>query len=340
MLRVNGKSRGVTAAVACVVVATVVVYALTDNTALSTTCYLGALVGAGVGAWIGAERAPRGQRTVPRLIAAGVSLTAVGDVLWTVLDLTGAATDVSIADPPWFASYLVLCVALWVVLRRSRSGRHLDVGFVIDAVTIVVVSVLVFWSLSVDAIVADDSVTPFVRAVWAAYPIADAVLLALVVRVLMSRSAREAIGASFAVGVCLWLAADIAYLQVPEGDGAQVMLDAAWMVAPVLLAGAAWRSAEQETDAHDSASAGGGVGQLVIAVGPLFVPAALALLGDVHGEPDQSLLLFVGTRYWWRWPSSGRHASSVPRSAPIDSWPWRATRRWMPPGPSPCSWPT
>ena len=39
----------------------------------------------------------------------------------------------------------------------------------------------------------------------------------------------------------MWLAADIAYLQAPAGDAAQVMMDAAWMVAPVLMARAAWR---------------------------------------------------------------------------------------------------
>ena len=56
------------------------------------------------------------------------------------------------------------------MLGRSRGGRGVDVDFVIDAVTIVVVSVLIFWSVSVDAIIADSSVKPFVRAVWAAYP--------------------------------------------------------------------------------------------------------------------------------------------------------------------------
>ena len=58
---------------------------------------------------------------MPRLIAAGISLTALGDVLWTVLDAMGADTDVSIADPPWFAGYVFLCAALWVVLSRSRG---------------------------------------------------------------------------------------------------------------------------------------------------------------------------------------------------------------------------
>jgi signal transduction histidine kinase len=285
----------VTGAVALVVSAAVAVDAVTDNEAVATTCYLGVLVGASVGAWIGAERAPRERRVVARLIAAGVSLTALGDVLWSALDLMGAGTDVSIADPPWFASYVFLYAALWVVLGRSRGVGHVDAGFVIDVVTIMVVSVLVFWSISVDGIVADHTVTPFVRTVWAAYPIADAVLLALVVRVLMSRSARAAIDASFAVGVCLWLAADMAYLQTPEGHTAQVMMDAAWMVAPVLLARAAWRVCDIKADASGSSDLGGWVAQLLVAVGPLFVPPALELVGELRGGSDHPLRLITGT---------------------------------------------
>jgi signal transduction histidine kinase len=292
-----------TGAVALVVAAAVAVYAVEGGEgAVATTCYLGVLVGASVGAWIGAERAPRKRRLVPRLIAAGVSLTAIGDVLWNILDSMGVGTDVSIADPPWFASYIVLCAALWVVIGQSRrrspgrGGSRVDVDFVIDAGTIVVVSVLIFWSISVDAILADHSVAPLVRTVWAAYPIADAVLLALVVHVLMSRNARTAIDASFAVGVCLWLAADVAYLQALEGVAAKVMMDAAWMVAPVLLARAAWRVREIQTDAPGSSALGGWVAQLMVAIGPLFVPTALELTGHLRGEESaHPLQLFIGT---------------------------------------------
>jgi signal transduction histidine kinase len=285
------------AAAGSLVVAAVVVYAVTDAELLATACYLSVLVGASVGAWVGAERAPRERRLVPRLIAAGISLSALGDVLWSTLDLVGADTDVSIADPPFFASYVVLCAALCVVLGQSRirSGGRVDLDFVIDAATIVVVSVLVFWSLSIDAIVADPSTTPLVRTVWASYPIADAVLLALVVRVLMSRNARAAIDASFAVGVCLWLAADILYLQTPAGGAAQLMMDAAWMVAPVLLARAAWRVRDTQTEVAGSSNRGGWVGQLVVAVGPLFVPTALELVAHLRGEPGRPLQLFTGT---------------------------------------------
>jgi signal transduction histidine kinase len=284
-------------AVGFVVLTAVLVYAVTDNEVVATSCYLGVLVGASVGAWIGAERVSPGRRLVPRLIAAGVSLTALGDVLWEVLDKMGAGNDVSIADPPWFASYLVLCAALLVVLGRaqSRNGRRVDADFVIDAVTIGVVSVLIFWSVTIDTIAADQSVTPFVRTVWASYPIADAILLALVVRVLMSRNARAAIDASFAVGVGLWLAADIAYLQAPVGDTALLMMDIAWMVAPVLMARAAWRACDVQPETAGSSVLGSWVSQLTVAVGALFVPAALELVADVRGEPDQPLQLFIGT---------------------------------------------
>ena len=241
-------------AVALIVAATVAVYAVTDNEVLANVCYLGVLVGASLGAWIGAERAPRGRRLVPRLIAAGISLTALGDVLWTLLDLMGVEHrrvdrgPAVVRQPTSFSAPRCGSCSGGADEERSR----VDVDFVIDAVTIVVVSVLIFWSISVDTIVADHSVTPFVRTVWAAYPIVDAVLLALVVRVLLSRSARAAIDASFAVGVCLWLAADIAYLQAPEGETALVMMDIAWMVAPVLMARAAWRVCD--TSAADASA--------------------------------------------------------------------------------------
>lgn len=290
------RPRVTSAAVVLVVAAAVVVHALADSGgAVATTTYLGVLLGASVGAWVGAERAPRERRLVPRLIASGISLGALGDVVWTVLDGRGSGTDVSLADPPWFASYVFLIGALWVVLSRSRTGGRVDLGFVVDAVTIVVVSVLIFWSTTVDQIVSDQSVGPFVRAVWAAYPIADAVLLALVVRVLMSHNARTAIAPTFAIGVCLWLAADIAYLQTPSGDGAQALMDAAWMVAPVLLAHATWRVGETRSDTPDPSTVGGRFAQMMVAVGALFVPAGLELANDLRGNPNQPVLLLTGT---------------------------------------------
>ena len=290
------RTRLASGAVALAVTVAVVLHATTDNEAVGSFCYLGVLVGAGVGAWIGAARAPHGQRLVPRLIAIGLSLTALGDVLWTLLDLMGADTDVSIADPPWFAAYLFLCAALWRVLvaGRAASGAHAGVDFAIDAGTILVVSLLAMWSISVGSILGDDSVGPLVRTVWAAYPVADAVLLALVVRTLMSRGARLATGMSFAVGTCLWLTADIAYMLAPGGSVETALSDPAWMVAPVLMARAAWRTGLVTTELTDSWKTGW-VARLMLAVCPLLVPPALELIGHLRGAPGNPLQLFIGT---------------------------------------------
>lgn len=285
--------RGVDLAVAAVVAAAVLIYALTEDSLFHHALYVGTIVLAGVAAWVGAARAPAGQRLVGRLIAGGITLTAVGDTLWEVLDATGRATDVSVADPPWFASYVLLCAALWIVLRRSGAGRH-DLDFTIDAVTIVVVSFLLLWSTAIDTIVTDETLPAHVRAVWAAYPVADAVLLALVVRVLTSRTARKCLDLSFAVGACVWLAADIAYLQ-PTGTVPDVAMDVAWMVAPVLIARSVWLLRPIPEQAPTPAGHGHPVFQLAIAVGPLLVPPALELVADVRGQAHRPLALMAGS---------------------------------------------
>ena len=256
---------------------------------------LGVVVGASVAAWVGAERATPGRRLVPRLSATGLSFSALGHVLFMMRDHSGAETYVSIADPPWIASYLVLCAALWVVLRRSRNriANRVDVDFLIDALTIVVVTVLITWSISVDAIAADDSVPPFARMVWAAYPLGSSVLFALAVRALMSRSARATIGVSFALGAGLLLAADLIYLQAPESGAALVVMNACWMLAPALAACSAWRSSDIRANEPGSPALGGWA--LMVAVGPLSVPPALLLTAYLRGEPYDPIQFFIGT---------------------------------------------
>jgi len=282
-------------AVGLLVLAAVVVFPVTDSESLATACFLGVTVGACVGAWIGAQRAPRGQRLVPLLIAAGLSVAMLGHVLLGVLESIGAETDVSIADPPFLACYLFFGAALWIVLRRSRNwnGKRLDVDFLVDALTIVVVTVLIIWSVSIGAIAADDSVSPFTRMVWAAYPLASSVVFALAVRVMMSRNAHAAIGSSFAVAAGLVLIANLIYLQAPEGGAALVIMNAAWMLAPVLAARSAWRYGKIKPDAAGSPVLDGWA--LAVAVGPLFVPPALVLTAYLDGEPFHPLRFFIGT---------------------------------------------
>jgi signal transduction histidine kinase len=283
------------AVVGLLVVTAVLVYAFADNETLAIGCQLVVALGASVGAWIGAERAPRGRRLVPRLIAVGVTLSTLGHVSLGVVDSLGGETDVSIADVPFAASYLAFGAAIWIVLRRSRarSDARVDVDFLIDGLTIVVVTVLIIWSISVDAIAADDSVSPFTRMVWAVYPLASSLVFALAVRALMSRGARAAMGPSLAMAAGLVLAANLIYLQAPGDGPVLVMMNIAWMVAPVLAARAAWRHDEVRADASLSPALDGWT--LVVAIGPLFVPPALLLIAILFGAPDNQVQVFIGT---------------------------------------------
>ncbi|RYB93639.1 hypothetical protein EUA93_04270 [Nocardioides oleivorans] len=278
-------------AVGLAVALAVVVHLVSTDDRLDRAVYLAALWIAAAAAWFGAGRAPAPQRLVGRLIAAGIALTALGDTLWLALGAMGRGTDVSVADPAWFGSYVLIAAALAVVLRHSGAGRDLD--FTIDAATIVVISVLVLWHLSVDTIVAEPGVSAFTRAVWAAYPIADAVLLALVLRVVTSRVARRSLDVTFGIGIVLWLLADLAYLTAPGGWSLELM-DVAWMVAPALLARSTWLMGEVVTESPVPSTHGRPIPQLAIAFGPLLLPPLLELVAHVQGTDHTPYALVAG----------------------------------------------
>ncbi len=263
---------------------------------IGDTTYLLGVALAPVVAWLGTLRARRGSRLVPALIASGLTASALGDLIWLAYSWAGDEPDVSIADIPYFLSYVGLGAAVLVItLVRHDGTTRIDVDAVIDALTVVVVSVLVFWSLSVHDIVADGSVSAFTRVVWAAYPVADAVLLALVLRALSVRRTRDALGVTFAVGVACWLVSDLGYLLLTVSGTVSAFLDVGWMIGGVLMASSTWRTQappEPETQAELDARAP--LGKLGIAILPLLVPPALLLATELSGSPVRPVEAVVG----------------------------------------------
>ncbi len=150
-----------------------------------------------------------------------------------------ATTDLSVADPAWLASYVVLCVALLVVLVRSGVDRRGGLSLAIDGTTVVAVSVLVTWTLAIGRFVNATAAPAHVRLVWAAYPLLQAVLLALVLMAMIVPRARRMLGPGFAIGVGFWLTTNIIYIHAPS-EGGYVAAGASWMVAVVLMARTAW----------------------------------------------------------------------------------------------------
>jgi two-component system, sensor histidine kinase and response regulator len=249
-----------------------------------TTYLLGTALPAAV-AVVGVRAAGAGARLVPALVAAGLTLSALGDLLWLVYTWTGREPDVSVADIPYLLSYVALGGAVLVVTTVRRGRRtYVDADAVLDVLTVTVVSVLVIWTFSIDDIVADDSVVPFTRIVWAAYPVLDAVLLALVLRALTDRRSRHALGVTFALGVSCWLLADLGYYVLAVQGTVSALLDVGWMLGAMLMATATLRGrALPVPDAPDGAEIRPATGQLLIAIGPLLLPPALRVVGVVLG---------------------------------------------------------
>jgi diguanylate cyclase (GGDEF)-like protein/PAS domain S-box-containing protein len=276
--------------------AVLVVHVLNPTGVLGDATFLSVGWMAAGAAWVGARRAQGGARLVPFLIAAGLTASAGGDLSYRVYQWNGTTPDISLADIPWFSSFLGLGAALFITLVRAHGPKRIDVDAVIDVLTVVAVSVLVFWNVSIAAIMSDDTVPSVVRVIWAGYPVADAVLFALVLRALAGRRSRAQVGFTFALGVVCWLGADLGFLLLTVSGVFSAWLDVGWLLGAVLMAQAAWRRpvvATVETVEAERADTGSGLGRVAIAIVPLMVPPVLVLLDhlrDRRGDPLEAVI--------------------------------------------------
>ncbi len=246
--------------------------------------YLTAIFAGPAIAWLGTWWTP-GRKLIPVLISSGLTAAALGDFIWLAYTWAGLEPDVSLADIPYYAGYLGLGAAMLVIVVQHRQdARRVDVDAAIDALTVVAVSVLVLWSVAVHGIVTDSSMSAVTRAVLAGYPVTDAVLLALVLRVLSVRRHRAVLGFSFAVGVALWLVSDLGYLLFLVSDTVAVILDVGWMVAGILIATSTWRRPRPTPAEAEPEQVRAPLGQLGLALLPLLVPPVLLVVIYARGE--------------------------------------------------------
>jgi signal transduction histidine kinase/DNA-binding response OmpR family regulator len=277
--------------VAGVVTACVVQFTRPSYELLAGT-FIGVEAAAALAAWLYVRTVPADRRLPCALIAAGLTANVMGEVIWYTFIDDNEFTDVSFADVGWLTAYAFMISALWITLVRSQKHGRVDVDTVIDALTIVTVSVLVLWNFTVDAIAGDESLQPMIKFVWSVYPMADAILLALVIRILTNRRARSSVSTSFAVGVILWLIADIGFLMLPLSNFNEGWENAGWLVGAVLMARGfrTHRTRETAVDQESDTT----LTKLGIAILPLVVPPALVLIDVRTGLGVQPVQLAIG----------------------------------------------
>jgi diguanylate cyclase (GGDEF)-like protein/PAS domain S-box-containing protein len=285
------RARVLRALVTALVTGLVVLELLFPDGDFGEVVYLGVLLGAGAVALWGAALRPRAERTPWLWIAAGVVLSGLGDLTYSIyVHVRGFEPDVSLADIPWLLSYLAIVIGLLMLLRRTRRGDGSDVDGVIDVLVVGVVALILIWQVSLQATVTDGSLAPEVRAIWASYPILDAALLALVVRTAVARVP----GALVLVGgVSCWLFSDFFYLLFPESTAWLAWLNAGWMVGAVLLATATWSHRTARLPAQRPEVVG--PARLALAIAPLLVPGAIEVACYSAGVDPNPVPLLIAS---------------------------------------------
>ena len=169
-------------------------------------------------------------------------LWTVGDFYYTLFLWDGTAQPPTVTDWLWLVSYPFLYASI-ALLVRARS-LHFERNLLLDAVVAALAVAAVGAAVLFGAVVESTGGSPAVAAMNIAYPLADALLLGLVVAVLaltgwrLDRSWLLIIG-----GTGVLALADSAYLYQAGGGISDEMtiLDAGWPLAMLLLAAASWQ---------------------------------------------------------------------------------------------------
>ncbi len=278
------------AVAAGVALALMIVHIASPEGLVRDLTYLSALCGAAVVAWFGAHRSP--ARRIARLIAFAISISALGDISWQWLAWRrGVGPDVSIADVFWLASYLAIGAAL---LRTARGHGRMDRDGMVDIAVVFLVALLIQWELAFDKIVTDDTLPVFERFVWALYPTLDAALLALVLRAALGRRLHGRLALIVGAGATCWLLADFGYTLFASVAGMEVWLNVGWMMGSALMAAATWchRWAAEPGDEPTVGAESSRPGGIAIAIVPLLVPGAIAVVEHLRGDTSNSYLLY------------------------------------------------
>jgi diguanylate cyclase (GGDEF)-like protein len=203
-----------------------------------------ALVYVGVGAASAAVivRAARRLRwpTAPAwtLLAAGIALFTLGDVIWYFFDLVRdiEVPAVSVADLSYLSGYPFLAAGVLLLVRIRTSGRHRD--SVLDALMLALGASVLAWEWLIKGPLSDQTSPLSDRLVLAAYPVMDILILAAIARLVLTESRRLPAYWLLATGLLLMLASDVLYAWLVQRDLYPEWIDAGWLLSYVFLAAA------------------------------------------------------------------------------------------------------
>jgi uncharacterized membrane protein len=176
------------------------------------------------------------------LVIVGQAMLVVGDGIWNYYEMVLRIEPPfpSVADVAYLGGYVVLVGGV-ALLLRARRGAGADAGDTLDAAIITVGLAVVVWIYLMEPYAQDPSLSLTERLVSISYPLMDVLLIALAVRLLLSRGPRPPAFYLLSASLVLTLVSDVIYAILSLNGSYQSgnPVDTGWLVSYVLWGTAA-----------------------------------------------------------------------------------------------------
>jgi diguanylate cyclase (GGDEF)-like protein len=241
-------------------------------------------------AFIGLQHHSPRRETGWLLVLAGFLGWVLGDAVFSVQGLVGIEAYPGPGDAVYVAAYALMTVGLVLMVRR-RGGRG-DIAAVLDA-AIVATGVTVIAGVFVLAPIGEDSSLSMLGKLTSAfYPVADILLLGILIRFWTTPSARTMAFRLLLTALMLVFVGDAYYTVTTTISGSassQLANDLVWLGGYICIAGSTW-----DRSLHDLAEPPAGLEEvaidpfrrLVVLSGGLVLPAVALLLDGISGGPQ------------------------------------------------------
>ncbi len=252
-----------------------------------------ATLGTAMAIW-GAWTASPPRRRIWAALAWGAVLYLLGDALWVFYDVLDVSPYPSWADAAYLSRYVLMVLGLCWLVRGREIGR--DRAAFLDAAILTSAFALPATMFFVLPIFARSHTSVLSMAVAAAYPIGDVFILALLLRLLWSPSARNPSFFSLAAGLTLFLGTDVYYnLLVSRGATMPSWIDACYLLTYLLIGFAAVHSSRDALSEPTARQATRPVVVRVLTLGcsTLLAPGLLAALVLTDSLQD-AIVIAVG----------------------------------------------
>ncbi len=162
------------------------------------------------------------------MVGIGAGLMAAGEIVWIINAEDGVS---GLADALYLLGYLVMCAAMVLFSRRHSAG----IGSILDASILTAAAASILWMLVIGPTLDDPTRAPSEALIAAAYPLADIVMIGLLLRILLDRQGSNRALMLFAAGIGTFLVSDLIYsVMAVDGTYAAGPLDLGWIMGYVL----------------------------------------------------------------------------------------------------------